>query len=341
MLIALLCCQSLAQTPPAQQANVSSVEEIPTEVFRAAHAIYHAPPPYPSDEGLNHEEGWVILSLMVEPSGKPSDMTVTASTGNKHFENAAMRTAEETTFKPATLNGEPIESAYVMRYVFVDPYARHGISTQFLHAYKLLLAATQAKNQSAADAAMQGLKAENLNEDAYVGLAQYDYAYVWGNEAQQIAALNRALAWAKSMNTLPDETYISTLRTRLLLELKTHQYAAATTSWTQLQRDGIDRKTRAALAPIMQQVEKIRTGPGEVTDSGELANGSWSHALFKRQFRIDVHKGYISDVKLRCDKGYVYFAFDPKLQYEVHGKYGRCTMQVEGTAGTQFTLIEF
>jgi len=67
----------------------------------------------------------------------------------------------------------------------------------------------------------------------------------------------------------------------------------------------------------------------------------WSLKLFKRRFRIEVAEGYISQVKLRCDKGYLYFAFDPKLRYTVDDKYGVCMMELLGAPGAKFTLFQF
>ncbi|MGB6451002.1 MAG: hypothetical protein WBE92_09645 [Steroidobacteraceae bacterium] len=153
--------------------------------------------------------------------------------------------------------------------------------------------------------------------------------------------MRRALEWQNSRHDLPHAIHASILRTRLQLELETHEYAEAITSWEQLQKAGVDQSTAAALGPIMQQVEKLRSGPGEVAVPGEIQNGSWFLRPFKQRFRIEVSQGHIDDVKLRCDRTYVYFAFDPKLQYDVHGKYGRCSMQVEGSEGTRFKLVEF
>jgi hypothetical protein len=42
----------------------------------------------------------------------------------------------------------------------------------------------------------------------------------------------------------------------------------------------------------------------------------------------------------RCNT-YAYFAFDPRLEYEVANKDGRCTIELDGAPGTQFKLIQY
>jgi hypothetical protein len=49
----------------------------------------------------------------------------------------------------------------------------------------------------------------------------------------------------------------------------------------------------------------------------------------------------ISEVKLRCHKGYVSFMFDPQLAYKINSKYGNCSIQLQGTRGTRFQLTQF
>jgi hypothetical protein len=46
-------------------------------------------------------------------------------------------------------------------------------------------------------------------------------------------------------------------------------------------------------------------------------------------------------VKLRCQKHYVSFDFDPNLQYDVASKDGECEMEMIGTPGTRLKLMQF
>ncbi len=72
-----------------------------------------------------------------------------------------------------------------------------------------------------------------------------------------------------------------------------------------------------------------------------MPEGTWYIHLFKRHFQAQVSQGHIAEVKLRCEKHYVFFAFDPTLRYEVAGKDGDCSMQLLGDPGTRFKLLQF
>jgi len=75
--------------------------------------------------------------------------------------------------------------------------------------------------------------------------------------------------------------------------------------------------------------------------SGAQACGdheSWGGRLFKKRFAISVKKGAVSEIKLRCKKKYVFFKYEPDIEYTVNPNVGDCYIQVLGDAGTQFDL---
>jgi TonB family protein len=71
---------------------------------------------YPKDE--IEEEGWVQLGFMVDGTGKPFEVTVNSSSGNRVFERQAIAAIERSAFTPGLLNGQPIDSATQIKVVF-------------------------------------------------------------------------------------------------------------------------------------------------------------------------------------------------------------------------------
>lgn len=110
------------------------------------------------DEGYG---GWVQLGFMVDPKGKPFEITIIRSTGNKTFDKVAMESIERSVFEPASVNGQPIESGYELKYVFVNNGI--GVHHEFQGAYKSLTTAIQSGDRTGADAAMARLKVTNLS----------------------------------------------------------------------------------------------------------------------------------------------------------------------------------
>jgi TonB family protein len=292
---------------------------------------------------LRHDgiEGWVTLGLMVDANGKPFEVTIIRSTGDKIFERTAKRAVEHSIFEPGSLNGKPIESGTEVKYKFETVPPSTGATRAFIDAYKSLMAAVDAGDRPAADTAMNKLKVTNLYEDAYAGIATYTYATKWGDASQQLAGLRRAIAEEKDARYLPKDVFRSALLGCIKLELTAREYAEAMITWHHLEKMGIDTDTTAVLKPIIAKLEKIRSDATRYEVPGQMPEGTWHLHLFKQHFQAAVSEGYISQVKLRCDKRYVFFAFDPTLQYQVADGAGKCAIELDGAPGTTFKLIQF
>ena len=83
------------------------------------------------------------------------------------------------------------------------------------------------------------------------------------------------------------------------------------------------------------------TGQSSYDVAGTMPDGTWKLDLYERKFRISVTEGHISQVKLRCVRGFVRFTFDPTIEYSVENKYGSCRMELDGNLGTRFILTQF
>jgi TonB family protein len=338
----LLTAPAHSQTASENVVGTAPAERIATEVLtppviKKFDAALH----YPTDEYQHSVEGWVLLGYMVDTKGSPFEITVVDSSGNADFERAAIKTMETAKLEAGKLNGQPVESASELKVVFTIVNGHAGAGKAFVHSYDTLVAALKANDRAGADAAMKGLTVSSLYEDAYFGLANYQYARAWGDESQQLAALKRAVANDHSAHYLRPKEFQSALLEIMKLELKEHLYGAAQVSWHDLQASGIDPALKAQIKPVFDRLDKLRSDDTAFDVTGSLADGTWHQTLLKKNFRAQVVSGHISDVKLRCTKGFVRFAFDPAIQYHVEAKYGSCTMEIEGDRGTQFVLTQF
>lgn len=263
------------------------------------------------------------------------------STGNKVFEAAAVKAVESSSYNPAQLNGQPIESVAAVKLVFQDSSLGIGAHGSFIENYHALLKAIAAGDMTAADAAMKKLVIKNLYEDAYYGFATYNYASKWGDDWQQLEGLRRAIAGEDRSGFLPDRLFHFALRACLQLELKTHEYGEAVVTWNRLKKSGLDATTADQIKTTMEKVDVLRTNDQPYDVTGKIAEtGWWNLNLFKSNFRIAVSSGYLSDIKLKCDKRFVRFDYDPQLNYHVSSKFGKCLILLEGAPATQFTLTQ-
>jgi TonB family protein len=350
----MLSAIGLAQAPPDGGPETQTREQVPIELFQEPRPkLLVAPNCNIQGRLAEHSgacealfartEGWVELAFMVDPHGKPFEISVIRSTGNKIFDAAAAKAVEQSTFEPATLDRNPIESGYELKYRFVNTDMRisPGASGAFVREYKALLSAINSGDRAAADAALSQLKIGNLYEDAYFGLATYNYWKKWGDESQQLEGLRRAIAEEDVAHYLPKDLFQSALLARMQLEMNAHQYAEVLTTWKRLQKSGVDKDRESRLRHVIDQLQKLRSDDSAYEVAGWMPEGRWFLHLFKRHFQAEVSEGFISQAKLRCDKRYVSFAFDPKLQYQVASAYGNCSVELEGAPGTRFKLVQF
>lgn len=346
--------QSLGQTPTAQTSTAPTQAQgpIPVEVFQEPRPKHLGVPECRADSRATNTlacqvlrsgvGGWAVVNFMVDAQGKPFEVTVSRSTGNKALDEMAKQAIVDSTFIPGSLDGTPVESGLEVKYkVWEGPWPSHGARPVFIDAYRELSRAIKAEDRAAADAAMKRLTIQNLYEDAYFGMASYLYATKWGDERQQLEGLQRALAEEGGTPFLPKDLFKASLQVSLQLQLNMRLYAEALKTFDRLKKAGVDEGTLARLTPAIEQVKKIRTDESSYEVQGAMPEGNWYLHLFKRHFQAEVSEGYISQVKLRCQKHYVFFAFDPKLQYQVDARNGDCTMELIGAPGTRFKLTQF
>jgi hypothetical protein len=186
----------------------------------------------------------------------------------------------------------------------------------------------------------QQLTITNLYEDAYYGLAQYEYARQWGTEQQQLAGIRRAIAGEDDANYLPKAAFRTTLEVLLQLQVKTNDFGGALDTWSKLSEHA-DAEMRARWEDPIRRIVALRADPRPYTVSGEFSRAPWwEFQLFTSRFQIEVDSGRVSEIKLRCDKKYVFFKYEPGVQYTVSEKYGACGMELVGDPGTKFRLIQ-
>jgi TonB family protein len=346
-LLATLCAVSAALAQPAPDPPPeAAAERVPLVTFVDPRLVKFPSPEFPMSEygrGLDSRavrsrpyEGWVILSMMVDTQGKPYEIAVVRSMGNRTFDELTVKSWQQARFVPATSDGKPVDSVFEMRYT-LDAGIR-GARPEFQRGYKALEGALVSGNRAAADAALQALDVATLSEDAYYGLAQYMYASAWGDQSRLESGLLRAVPGTKY---LPAAQRKPVLLAVFRLQTQRRDYHEALEMWKRLQSEDLDRDTRAKLQPIVDRIERIRTEPGSYTMSGSIEDiGIWSVHLFKRRFRVEAPAGAISLVKLRCKGGFVSFPFDPELEYKVPERYGDCRLSLEGTPGTTLMLTQ-
>jgi TonB family protein len=337
-LLAGIALSSRAAEPAAKPADGTPVA---VEVFKGPKPVKTPGPPYPESERQTGGEGWVHVNFMIDPQGKPFEITVVESTGSKAFEKAALNAVEKWTFEPATDGGTPTTAGQDYKLLFILDAPATGARPEFVRAYKQLMQAIAAGDRAAADTELAKLTVKNLYEDAYINLGRFNYHTKWGTQAEQIQDLRRAIAGERSARYLEKKTFIAALSSLLGLQIKAQDLARAMQTWETLQKVAPKKET-AFWQSTMDKIEALRRSDTAFAMTARMSEvtSSWHGELFKKRFQIIVASGKVSDIKLRCEKQYLFFRYEPGLQYKVDAPSGKCSIEVVGDPGTSFDLIQ-
>jgi TonB family protein len=328
-----------AADPPVEPQAIPGAVDL--EVFRGVHVLrIPSSLAYPASERRNGKEGWVELNMMIDPHGKPYEVTVLDSSGSGGFEQAAVKALDQIVFEPAKSGATPIDSSFNVKLVFSFKTPAKGASSEFITAYKGFTKAVEAGDKRQADELLTKLQVQNLYEDAFRSFGKYFYDRNWGTAEDQLTDLGRAAAGEKSDRYLPKEAFTMVLTAKFILEVDSRDYGSALETWRTLQPIAA-LKTRADLQRTVDQIDAIRKSDEVVSLAEQIRKGTtWGGHLFKTHFSIAVASGAVSEIKLRCERQYLFFKYQPGVQYSVSTRSGSCGIEVVGAPGTTFELIQ-
>ncbi len=362
-----------ADQDPAEATSEPVSESVPLELYSAPVRKDMKMPRYPRLAQSKGMEGWVRLDFMVGTDGKPYEIAVTDSMGNANFRGAAIRALRGSTFEPAHLNGQPVDAGYAMYYRFELEGEGGGVGRDFLHLSKALMRAIDQGDRKLADrdlAALESRTGFNLYEDAYLHIAKYRYYTRWGDAPEQLHALDRAVSQDFQEDRLPEELYVALQTQRFWLLVRTQDYERAVSTFETLGKYELEPSVTSALEATMEEIRALRDDDRAYAVTGTLeepgfhgstppatgemptlpyasavgeappAEGSWFYHLFKDEFAVTDIQGQITEVKLRCPESYVFFRFDPDVEYRVSNKRGHCHLELVGNPGTTFRLVQ-
>lgn len=320
------------------------------EVFTSPKAKELKNPQFPKRAARDVAEGWVVYSFMVDTEGKVFEPTVIESTGGRHardFEREAKSALERTIFKPA-LNGDaPVEGASTMKYIFRMQSGADGATRIFSRQYSKFSKVLATDDQQASQTLLKELEdkgVRNLYENAYLNMARFNYAVKYGTTAEQMKYLKTALSYENTgpkVTFLPDDLVVIARRKLFELQLTNQHYAEAVKSYQSFAKND-DAEAVELLKPSYQQLMELKSNKDAFAlEATTNENGYWAIGLFKQGFSISEASGVLNEIKLRCDKKYVFFPVDLDEEYFIPESFGDCNLQLLGNAGVNFKLVQF
>jgi TonB family protein len=304
------------------------------------------PPNYPRDAQQRGREGWVQMNMMVDPEGRPYEITVTNSLGDPAFRKAAVRAVEKWQFHPAVYGGKNIDGAVALNLAFRLEANGAGVRSTFASDWKRITATLDSVTLEESSAAIEALRPMNLYEEAYLALLRFIFARKYEGPELQKGWLDRALTRSSrseeySQHLLSDEAYLMGTKNLASLELQTQDYVKAMRSAEILLKLDITDEERAEMQKVIKKIEALREDDRAYSVNGEIGTDNrWTHWLLKNDFHLDVHSGEVAELKLLCDRKYVGIRFQQGHTYTVDGQSGYCQLHVIGNPGSRFELVQ-
>ena len=323
--------------------DAAAQEPAPLTVYTGPQRVEGPAPVYPKSALSRGGDGWVHLNFMVDTAGKPYEIVVSDSFGHPALKEAAIRALERSTYIPAKLGDAPLDAGSSETYRF-EISGRPSVSRATRTRYGRLLRLVREDDKAEADELMAKLAdttRRNLYEDAWLNLAMFSYYEKWGTVAQQLRALNRAVAYHAESKYLPPRLFALAQLDRFRLFVRTRDYASAMSTFRILEPLDIDDQRREKLEATVQQLAALQANDSAYSVPGQVqADAHWHYNLFKDDFALQEVQGEIAELKLRCDKKFVFFRFDPQMHYRIADS-GHCHLTVVGNPDTTFQLTQW
>ena len=324
--------------------HAQDIENI--ETFTDAKISQKVLPKYPYTQLNSGEEGWVVVNFMVDEDGNTFEPMVLDSMGTAGFEKQALRALKDTKFTPATLSGKPVTSSHMFRYSFMIENHPHAASQAFVHRYRLFISHLEKGNQEETAKFLSQLEswgAKSLYEEAFLNLAKFNYARRYDSPESQLKYLTRALYFddESTFETfLPKKSARELWPLLFVLQVKNNRFAEALETFKVIQKIG-NNKAVQKLASAKKQIESLQKDNTRYKIAGKTDEyGYWSITLYKDEFYLDKVSSTINEIKLRCEKKFVFFKYTANMKYKVPDEYGECSMAVTGDANTTFELVQ-
>jgi TonB family protein len=314
--------------------------------------IERTAPYYPFESVRDGKEGWVDVSFIISPDGKVVEPMIEDSTGVRVFEAAALKAVKNWRYKPATLNGEPVEQSMTRTIIrFEIPGYPKAARPNLVAAYRKIQDHLNKRELDQAKALLDDLESAgrvNLYEDAWFWWLEYLYMDAAGGTSpeQQSEVLTRAIG-SDDNYLLPDPLVMCTVRL-FTLRVRAQQYASALSLAERLGKNKEAKKSQyytqavAAMDGTKREIDALVAGETTIKVDAKIGGFDyWVHGLLRRSFSITDINGELDAVEVRCSKRNArYDSVAGEHTWTIPASWGNCGAYIKGTPGTTFAFYE-
>lgn len=338
---------SAPQPPPEAVAKAQEIRLIDGQVFESATPLEFKAAMYPRRRAEVGGEGWVALRFIVTTDGTVRNPVVQDSS-HRDFEQPALDAVRAFRYRPAQLDGQPVEFIVPMyRITFRLEPRSEGARPVFAQRLRRLQRDFDRGDLEGAEkwlAALDDLGAHNLYEDAYLWQARAMLHRARNDLRSWRESILRALAYAGEGQPggLPADPHRHSLELLYADYTRTGEIAAAVHTFDDLVALVGPARVNPELRAHAQTLRNTLAGDDVLRAQGYVdGDRAWSHTLWRDGFEFDDIVGRLDKLSLWCERRAIELEIDPESSWQVPSSWGSCQLYVRGEPGTSFSIVEY
>lgn len=349
----IVCTATFADVVLAQEQRLPAPAEFPSGILIPAEPVRQELPDYPSRALSQSREGWAMASFIITEEGEVLEPMIENSS-HPDFDAPTLRALRDWRYKPATLDGTPVEQSMVQTIIRYHLEGRHGASREFVAKYREIAALVAARDVAAAAPLLEALGQGALNfyEDAWLAWLQYTYQEAMGTTDPEalMKPLGRALGSSGAEDDyLEPDVFVTASQRLYALLVRTGDLSGALTVFERLQesktaqRSDLYKEVIARLEPLQAAITGLVNGPNVLQQAGRVDGSNyWVHRLLRRSFALgDVQGGELELFDVRCTRANRRFSALPDTIVKIPDSWGACSVYIKGEPGTTFAFEEY
>jgi len=324
--------------PLRAESNAVFIEEV-----KRGKPISRVQPKYPINAARRGQEGWVVMSFVVDTQGKVNSTIVEDSSNGKVFNKAAKKAIEQWVYQPTTINGKAVEQCKnTVRFDFMLNTEKQAARKKFARSYKKVTKLITEKKFDEAQKKIEELKSKgawNLYEDAWINsLSAFLYSET-GEESKELAVLTSLSRSDKSY--FDDDKNLNNLLRLFSLNIDHKLYVEALKVAKKVKKLDKAKKVYFKLEKMVGQLEKFIDSGGDYVVKGNISSkGVWSYGLARNSFGFIGQTSNLRKLDIRCDNKHSVYSIAKDSVWTIPNSWGECRVFVYGDNNSTVSLVE-
>ncbi len=313
------------------------------EPAKRTHAPELKPPANQAGAGI---EGWALVCVTVKPDGSTTEPRVSDVSPNDAFAEPGLKASEGWKFRPAKMDGEPVEQSDVcgIQLFTVGSPIDEKTTGKLAEATRLL----DEESYDDAKRLIKGLDDDGpltLKQAALLQLLQYRLAAHAEDQRTAVVAVERAGIGGGRF--LSDDDRVNALGAKFGGLVNERRYKEALDLFATFESVDGGANPMVVHGKTASEIRELAGGETSYTVPAELepalaAKGAvWAHRPLRRELGVRKVEGKLDAFVVECDRRKMRLDYQEDVSWKIPASWGDCAIYAEGDAGTTFELIEY